>query len=274
MIGNLGKDELYGGAQSDLMWGDLPSFGSDSLAEGLLLQLQALLLQGINPEVMLELMESATISPETILAKLEELGTEFPEVNGVVSQLSVIGSTGLAWGEELDSSLKVLGDSSVILSNFNDKMIGNDGEDIMFGGLGNDKMYGGKDNDIIVGQQGADKMWGQMGDDQLEGGRGPDKYYGGLGNDIYDLRITDSSGNFVDDNDIDIIYYRKDDFAADPSTEKVYGFTSGIDKIDIRENMTFTTGASPNIAILGYKGKTIALEHDSADFVWTASDFI
>ena len=289
MIGNLGADKMYGGDQSDLMWGDLPSFGSNSIGEGLALQLRALLLQAMNPEMMQVWMQ-ADPSVESLMAMLSDLGPNIPGAQDALWILSQIGADSAMWGEELLPSLAALGDAglNLKLSSFNDMMYGDTGEDIMFGGLGDDKMYGGDNDDIIIGQQGADSLWGDSGDDQHEGGRGRDYYYGGLGNDIYDLRIQamDSSGNMImqTDDERDTIVYARGDFetvAPRLAEETVFGFEQGLDKVDI-DQRRMRVSILENVATLTYRGfrrdtlngSMIKLTNDDVDFTWQSTDFI
>ena len=282
MIGNLGADKMYGGDQSDLMWGDLPSFGSNSIAEGLALQLRALLLQAMSPEMMQEWLQAAPTA-ESLMAILQDLGLDTPGAQEAFWIMSQIGAGSAMWGEELLPSIAALGDAgrNLRLSSFNDIMYGNAGEDIMFGGLGGDKMYGGDNDDIIIGQQGADSLWGNSGDDQLEGGRDRDYYSGGLGNDIYDLRCAmDSSGNMImqTDGQIDTIVYARGDFetvAPKLAEETVFGFEQGLDKIDIdKKRVSFDYQG--NVATLTYNknGSIITLTNDDANFLWQSTDFI
>lgn len=280
LVGNRGKDLMYGGAQSDLMWGDLISFGSNSLAEGLLIQLQALLIQAVSPQMAQQLLNSNT-SVDELLSTVQSTQSSNSAFSEVLSQLSILDPGGLTWGEELQSSLLMLGNPFIEFGSFDDTMYGDAGEDLMFGGLGDDKMYGGADRDIIVGQQGNDILWGNDGDDQLEGGRDADKYYGGLGNDIYDLRIQSADPNgdpiLVTDNSSDRIYFTMSNFAANPAQEKVFGFEQGLDKVYIVAKTNISI--SGNVATLTYLQKgaiqvsTIDLTNDEG-FVWSKSDFV
>ena len=280
MIGSLGRDKMRGGEQSDLMWGDLVSFGSESLAAGLEIQLQALLLQAVSPEMVREITTSNP-SVESLLSALQEIATQDPAVNEALSELSTLIPTEIVWGEEALPSLQVLGNSNIALSSFNDLMYGDDGEDIMFGGLGADRMFGGADSDILTGQEGNDSLSGGKGNDQLEGGRGRDKYYGGIGNDIYDLRlqIEDSSGNpiMITDNERDGIYYSQREFEAMPVKETVFGFEQGIDKVYMSKGLSVSING--NVATLTFngtgklKGSTIDLTNADTNFIWSTSDF-
>lgn len=280
MIGSLGRDKMRGGEQSDLMWGDLVSFGSESLAAGLEIQLQALLLQAVSPEMVREITTSNP-SVESLLSALQEIATQDPAVNEALSELSTLIPTEIVWGEEALPSLQVLGNSNIALSSFNDLMYGDDGEDIMFGGLGADRMFGGADSDILTGQEGNDSLSGGKGNDQLEGGRGRDKYYGGIGNDIYDLRlqIEDSSGNpiMITDNERDGIYYGQREFEAMPVKETVFGFEQGIDKVYMSKGLSVSING--NVATLTFngtgklKGSTIDLTNADTNFIWSTSDF-
>ena len=73
----------------------------------------------------------------------------------------------------------------------NDKIIGGNGNDILYGDLLSDR-YGG--NDILRGGGGSDKLYGGGGDDLFFGGEGFNKYYGGRGSDTVSLREFSAGG--------------------------------------------------------------------------------
>jgi Ca2+-binding RTX toxin-like protein len=51
---------------------------------------------------------------------------------------------------------------------------------------GNDKLFGNEGDDLLKGGDGNDRLWGGSGDDILEGGAGYDRLYISRGNDTYD----------------------------------------------------------------------------------------
>lgn len=64
-----------------------------------------------------------------------------------------------------------------------DKLIGNDADNILSGGDGSDKINGGKGNDTLVGGEGRDVIKGEDGDDRIVSGDGWGEYDGGAGAD-------------------------------------------------------------------------------------------
>jgi Ca2+-binding RTX toxin-like protein len=138
-----------------------------------------------------------------------------------------------------------------------DRIIGNDENNLLDGGAGNDRLYGwvgndtlnggagndyligggvtegrnyvGSGNDILNGGAGDDHLIAHDGNDVLNGGSGYDELNGGLGNDTY---IIDA------DADADV------DFESDTIDEKIYlgeNYVSsnvGIDTLDFRTTTT------------------------------------
>lgn len=75
----------------------------------------------------------------------------------------------------------------------NDRLDGRDGDDHLIGGAGNDRLHGGNGADDLDGGDGNDRLIGGAGDDDLDGGVGNDRLSGGTGND-------DLSGGLGNDN--------------------------------------------------------------------------
>nr|WP_244404313.1 calcium-binding protein [Fulvimarina pelagi] len=68
----------------------------------------------------------------------------------------------------------------------NDRLYGDEGDDILEGGVGNDTLYGGTGDDELDGDEGDDHLYGGGGDDILDGGDGTDTLYGGANDDELD----------------------------------------------------------------------------------------
>ena len=75
----------------------------------------------------------------------------------------------------------------------NDDIRGGSGDDVVFGGwgsdeirgtIGDDKLYGGKSADRVIGGGDNDQLDGQDGNDRLYGEQGNDRLFGGNGNDV------------------------------------------------------------------------------------------
>lgn len=103
-----------------------------------------------------------------------------------------------------------------------DTLYGGDGNDLLYGGRGNNLYYGGRGNDTINGWTGADDMSGDAGtdylyaydgNDTLRGGAGRDHLWGGAGADRF-------------------VYTTPADMGLRTTSDILYDFTSGIDKLD------------------------------------------
>jgi len=79
------------------------------------------------------------------------------------------------------------------LNNQDDRLYGENGNDVLLGNGGNDQLYGGNGvdtlvgfagNDDLYGGNGNDVLYGLEGNDVLDGGAGSDKLYGAVGDDI------------------------------------------------------------------------------------------
>ena len=135
----------------------------------------------------------------------------------------------------------------------NDRINGGAGADLAGGGTGNDviagmgggdKIYGGDGNDRISGGAGADQIWGEAGADVLMGNAGNDTISAGEGVDIIKGGAgADKIALWDDDNARDTVRFQKGDSGLTSATiDRVEGFVSGEDKIDLRSfaGMTFT----------------------------------
>lgn len=106
----------------------------------------------------------------------------------------------------------------------NDRLDGNDGNDVVRGDVGNDIIFGGFGNDILRGGQGDDDLDGNEGDDFISGDRGIDVLTGGPGADIFVLRSNDEG---FDVQGADVIT----DFNFDEGDR--IGLTDGLTEVDI-----------------------------------------
>ncbi|MEG5128343.1 calcium-binding protein [Microcoleus sp. ARI1-B5] len=105
----------------------------------------------------------------------------------------------------------------------NDGLDGNEGNDVVRGDAGNDIIFGGFGNDILRGGQGDDDLVGNDGNDFLAGDRGVDLLAGGLGADIFVLRSNEEFGV----NGADVIT----DFNFDEGDR--IGLTDGLTELDL-----------------------------------------
>ena len=104
---------------------------------------------------------------------------------------------------------------------------------MMNGESGNDRFYGGLNVDTISGGDGNDVLIGEDGNDKLYGGSGRDALRGGTGADILNIWENQSSA--------DTLIFRAADSGRTLGTlDKVEGFVSGIDKINLTEMVQMT----------------------------------
>jgi len=75
------------------------------------------------------------------------------------------------------------GDDTINAAGGDDVVDGGTGNDSITGGIGNDTLIGGEGDDFLGGAVGDDTLYGGDGDDILSGGNGDDELYGGAGND-------------------------------------------------------------------------------------------
>ncbi|MDZ4096941.1 MAG: calcium-binding protein [Paracoccaceae bacterium] len=128
----------------------------------------------------------------------------------------------------------------------NDRLYGDGGADTLYGSEGNDRLFGGGGWDKMNGDAGADMLRGGGGNDEMSGGQGNDRLYGDAGNDTLsggDGRDLVQGGAGADlitlwENDVaaDTIVFAKGDSGKTAATiDRVEGFESGSDKIDLTD---------------------------------------
>ena len=122
-----------------------------------------------------------------------------------------------------------------------DVLHGGGGDDTLWGGEGGDALYGGNDddrlgggggNDLLAGGNGIDELFGEDGADTLFGGAGSDRLHGGEGGD----RLVGGGGRdelflWEDGAGRDVVVMG---FADGAARDRVEGFRSGEDKVDLR----------------------------------------
>lgn len=172
-----------------------------------------------------------------------------------------------------------------------ERLVGNDGDDILEGGGGNDILVGNAGNDSLDGGAGNDSLVGGTGNDTLRGGAGSDTMIGGEGDDLY---FVDSTGDRIKEEDgegedsiqtdgvaVDLVTYGEIEYvenigarattlrgSADRETlQASKGITSGSagDLIDGRGGGDIIYGGKGNDTIHFYDGDDIDTEKNGAD---------
>ena len=109
-----------------------------------------------------------------------------------------------------------------------DALFGEVGADWLFGGDGMDSLYGGGEADHLSGDAGNDALYGGAGDDRLLGGIGRDFLFGDGGADQFQFTSA------------------RDLTASSSSTDVIFDFTAGQDKIDLSPIDASTASAGNN----------------------------
>jgi Ca2+-binding RTX toxin-like protein len=232
MLGGAGNDTLWGETGNDTLVGEA---GNDELGAG----------DG-NDYVRGDA-GNDTVYGETgddILA-----GSEGDDVLG--------GGRGMDWLQGDAGNDRLQGDEAW------DRLFGGAGNDTLGGGADGDSVYGGDGNDMVHGDDGADRLWADAGDDNVYGGNGHDVAYGGAGNDTmngsdgWDVLWGDAGNDSLSageggdhllggaGRDVitlwenmqmrDTIYFSPGDSGRTLATiDRVEGFESGVDRIDLR----------------------------------------
>ena len=239
LLGGLGTDQLNGGADADFLDGGAGNDqlsggpGADTLTGGTGLdQLDG----GADNDTYLAVINTSPIgSPDVItdsggvdriqfdelvfpnLLELTEQGGDLLVQYSASDGFLVSGGAGGAVIEEfaffdgrvlsfndLNTTAQAARGSTNQITEFNDWVEGNAGQqvldllggddaalgfgglDILSGGTGNDMLDGGEDNDTLSGNEGDDRLFGASGDDDLFGNADNDLLAGGGGNDLLD----------------------------------------------------------------------------------------
>ncbi|MEM9469871.1 MAG: S8 family serine peptidase, partial [Pseudomonadota bacterium] len=143
-----------------------------------------------------------------------------------------------------------------VSSNSNDRIFGEDGNDIINVGAGGSKVNGGADNDTITGLAGKDVFKGGTGEDELRGGADGDRLFGDEDNDIlygedgFDF-LNGGSGDdeLYGGNDNDRLYGKHGNDILDGG--------EGNDILDGGEDNDTLNGGNGNDTLEGFRGDDI-----------------
>ncbi|MGV6809403.1 MAG: calcium-binding protein [bacterium] len=116
----------------------------------------------------------------------------------------------------------------------NDKLTGNNGNNIINGGIGDDIIKGRKGDDQLAGEAGNDKINGGEGNDVLSGGADNDKLTGGKGND----RLEGGTGDDIMNGGAgaDVFIFSGTDLGHDV----IRKFSTTEDRLSIDASLTYT----------------------------------
>lgn len=195
VIGGGGNDNITGDNAANWISGDL--YGNDSLYGG---NGDDTLVDGFGNDVI-----------------QGGQGMDYLDISNATQGVSVNLSTEMAYGMGTDT---MAGIDGVIGSDYNDTLVGFDGQstsgadiytnvfyggggndveyglggsDSLYGGDGSDTIYGGSGNDTLSGDAGNDVLYADSGNNQVYGGTGDDTLYGGTGADS----LSGGDGNDV-----------------------------------------------------------------------------
>lgn len=151
------------------------------------------------------------------------------------------GNDWLYGGEGRDRMFGGAGDDDLNGGLDGDRLSGGGGADTLYGAEGSDRLSGGDDRDTLMGAQGNDRLDGNDGADTLSGGDGRDRLDGGRGADTFVLWEGAQASDTVRIG-------RGDTGRTAGSWDRVEGFASGIDKLDLRDFGDLRFRDSPDYA--------------------------
>ncbi len=190
-----GKDDINGGSDNDLLYGDN---------------------------------WSAQFEEYTLGGAADNLsgGNDNDTIFGQVGGDTMYGNAGLdvmLGGDGGDTMFGGLDSDWMAGQRGGDEIDGESGNDTLLGGDGKDTIRGGDDNDLLEGNFGADELFGEAGNDTLLGGPNNDRLFGGLGSDLLrgeagnDLVVGGNLGPIPESDD--------DELFGGPGADQLYGDT-------------------------------------------------
>ena len=157
-------------------------------------------------------------------------------------------------GSEFDDRLAGNDGANLILGlGGNDDIRGSSGDDLLIGGAGADHIDGDDGEDLILGQEGDDRLYGSDGNDLIFGGFGDDRLYGGDGADR--LFGEDGDDKLFGGDDADLIDggLGNDRLFGEDGNDDLRGFV-GDDELDGGRGDDLLDGGAGNDVIDGGKG--------------------
>jgi alkaline phosphatase len=196
------------------------------------------------------------------LVPLFVMGASANLVPGLADQVdSVFGPN----GEQLAGSGRFYTDQAELGALMIDRfLVEADGDDDIAGGRVDDAIFGFGGDDTIAGLQGDDTLRGDRGQDLLEGGAGNDRLVGKAGNDT----LVGGEGNdtLIGGGGADVIVFG----ARTAGTDRVNGFVTGLDAIEVARSGFGLTGMAP-VAFRGFADRDDAVSGNAAFIYDSAS---
>jgi serralysin len=156
------------------------------------------------------------------------------------------------------NALQYKGDARSLIENAiagagNDKIVGNNVNNVLSGNGGNDTLYGGKGHDVLKGGAGSDIMYGEDGNDTIDGGDNWDYMWGGDGNDV--IAGHDGGDWLNGDDGNDTLYGGADNDGLEggSGSDIMYG-EDGNDTIDGGDNWDHMWGGAGHDRLSGGGG--------------------
>lgn len=179
-------------------------------------------------------------------------GGSFSDIEGGV------GNVGIARGTVIENLIAGSGDDRVIGNNSDNIIRPRDGNDEVDTGGGDDLVFGAAGRDIIRGMDGEDTLFGGADDDTIFGGSDDDRLYAGGGDDIAgggagDDRIGGAGGN--------------DQLFGGGGADKAFG-SAGSDKVFGGGGSDTLFGGDDNDTVGGAAGNDVVFGGDGDDKIW------
>lgn len=208
LFGGAGRDRLDGGAGADQLDGgndddlDLLKGGSGD---------DVLILHGTN-DIALESYNSGGTGGDDLLIVNHSLANDLPggadgftfafaENHGYDLPDGTAGARRLVGNNIEHIQLKGSANHDIVADSYDNRLTGNDGNNIIHAGDGDDDVIGGGGRDDLKGGKGDDELFGGAGDDVIEGGLGEDMLYGNAGDDVFVIGLNDSAIDTVFDHE-------------------------------------------------------------------------
>lgn len=147
------------------------------------------------------------------------------------------------------------GNDRIIGNDVDNLLVGNDGRDYIIGYSGNDILDGGNDPDNLFGDWGNDTVYGAAGNDTIDGGWGLDSLLGGIGHD----RIVGGIGDdtIVGDDGSDSLMGGEDN-------DRIFG-GNGNDTLEGGNGNDSLIGGVGNDTVYGRNGNDTLVGEASSD---------